>query len=242
MIRLLVQGAGGRLGQMIMKLAANSETFEALPLRRGESWNKAEDIQVALDVSEPSASLNLARQAAIFHKPLVVGTTGHSVSQLHELEALAAQIPVVLAPNFSVGVNLLFWLTAQASRVLRQGFDLEVIELHHGRKKDAPSGTALRLAAILAGSRDVSPENAFRHGRVGPVGERLEKEIGIHALRGGDVAGEHTVLFLGSGERLELIHRASNRETFAQGSLKAAAWIQDQPAGLYDMQDVLGLK
>ena len=174
--------------------------------------------------------------------PLVIGTTGHSSVQRALIAEAAKEIPIVFAANFSVGVNALFWLTRQAARILGPGFDLEVIEVHHRLKKDAPSGTARRLAEILAEVRDLSYDEHTRHGRQGIVGERTGAEIGVHAVRGGDVVGEHTVLFADVGERLELVHRASNRETFALGALRAASWLRGQPPGLYDMEDVLGLK
>ncbi|HEY5742034.1 MAG TPA: 4-hydroxy-tetrahydrodipicolinate reductase, partial [Terrimicrobiaceae bacterium] len=148
----------------------------------------------------------------------------------------------VFAPNFSVGVNTLFWLTRKAAEILGPDFDLEVIEMHHRLKKDAPSGTARRLAEILAEVRSLTYENDVRHGRVGMIGERTNSEIGLHALRGGDVVGDHTVICANVGERLELTHKASSRETFAKGAIRAAKWAQFQPPGLYDMQDVLGLR
>ena len=154
----------------------------------------------------------------------------------------ARDIAIVFAANFSVGVNTLFWLTRQAAKILGPAFDLEVVEVHHRLKKDAPSGTARRLAEILAEERDLRYAEAARHGREGLVGERGANEIGLHAVRGGDVVGEHTVLFAALGERVELIHRASSRETFALGALRAAAWLGDRPPGLYDMEDVLGLR
>ena len=146
------------------------------------------------------------------------------------------------APNFSVGVNTLFWLTRKATEILGPGFDLEVVEMHHRLKKDAPSGTAKRLAEILAEVRQLSYNDDTRHGRHGIVGERTDHEIGIHAIRGGDVVGDHTVIYAAQGERVELAHKASSRETFARGAIRAAKWAAKRPAGFYDMQDVLGLK
>ena len=158
------------------------------------------------------------------------------------VENSARKIPIVFAPNFSVGVNTLFWLARKTAEILGPDFDLEVIEMHHRLKKDAPSGTAKRLAEILSEIRGLSYESNARHGRVGMVGERTKTEIGMHALRGGDVVGDHTVVYASAGERVELTHRASSRETFAKGALRAVKWVQHQPPGLYDMQDVLGLK
>jgi 4-hydroxy-tetrahydrodipicolinate reductase len=151
-------------------------------------------------------------------------------------------IPIVWSSNYSTGVNALFWLTRKAAEILGPGFDLEVIEMHHRLKKDAPSGTALRLAEILAEARQQCLKDAVRHGRAGLVGERTATEIGVHSLRGGDVVGDHTVVYATLGERLELTHKASSRETFALGALRAAQWVVSQKPGLYDMADVLGLK
>ena len=148
----------------------------------------------------------------------------------------------MFAANFSVGVNTLFWLTRQAAQILGPDFDLEIVEVHHRLKKDAPSGTARRLAEILAEARGLDYDADARHGREGIVGARGSREIGVHAVRGGDVVGEHTVLFADVGERVELTHRASSRETFALGALRAAAWLRGRPPGLYDMEDVLGLR
>ncbi len=153
-----------------------------------------------------------------------------------------AGIPVVWTSNFSTGVNTLFWLTRKAAEILGPAYDLEVVEMHHRLKRDAPSGTARTLAGILANVRKLELEKAARHGRVGLVGQRTPSEIGIHSIRGGDVVGDHTVIFANVGERLELTHKASSRDTFANGALRAALWVAKQKPGLYDMQDVLGLK
>jgi 4-hydroxy-tetrahydrodipicolinate reductase len=149
---------------------------------------------------------------------------------------------MVWASNYSTGVNTLFWLTRKAAEILGPGYDLEVVEMHHRLKKDAPSGTAVTLAEILAETRHEQLREVIRHGRVGIVGERTSAEIGMHSLRGGDVVGDHTVIFAANGERLELTHKASSRETFANGALRAAQWVVNQKPGLYNMQDVLGLK
>jgi 4-hydroxy-tetrahydrodipicolinate reductase len=148
----------------------------------------------------------------------------------------------VLSSNFSTGVNALFWLTRKAAEILGPGFDLEIVEMHHRLKRDAPSGTAKTLAEILAAVRKQQVDKVARHGRAGIVGERTADEIGVHSVRGGDVVGEHTVIFAATGERVELTHKASSRETFANGALRAAQWLVKQKPGLYDMQDVLGLK
>jgi len=161
---------------------------------------------------------------------------------LKEFEGLARQIRCVMAPNMSVGVNVMFKIAGEMARILGKDYDMEILEVHHRLKKDSPSGTAMRLAQILAESVDRDIEKVGVYGRKGIIGERTNEEIGIHALRAGDITGEHTVLFGGTGERLELIHRAHNRDNFARGAVRAAQWVVNQPIGLYDMQDVLGLR
>ena len=193
---------------------------------------------VVVDFSHADAIGEVCRAAGKHGKALVVGTTGHSSEQRAVMEQCAESLPIVLASNFSIGVNALFWLTRRASELLGENFDVEIVETHHRMKKDAPSGTAKTLAEILKETRKLKE---VRHGREGQVGERAKDEIGIHSIRGGDVVGDHTVVFAGSGERLELTHRASSRETFAKGALRAAQWVVGKPAGLYSMQDVLGL-
>ena len=197
---------------------------------------------VVIDFSLREATLPLAQKCADAGKPMVIGTTGHDTSEKDEILKVTSGIPVVWAGNFSTGVNLLFYLTEQAARVLdsSSNFDAEVVEMHHKLKKDAPSGTADRLLEILKDSRGLSDEN-IAHGRSGLVGERPLDEIGSHALRGGDVVGDHTVYFAGIGERLELTHRATDRKIFAAGALRAAKWVIGRSPGLYSMQDVLGL-
>ena len=174
---------------------------------------------------------------------MVIGTTGLSADQKAELKALADNgAKIVFAPNMSVGVNLLFALCDKVARLLGDDYDIEVVEMHHNQKKDAPSGTAARLGEILCNARGLSYEKDTRHGRVGLPGARPKNEIGMHSLRGGDVVGDHTVIFATSGERIELTHKASSRETFAKGAVRAVLFLEDAPSGLYDMQDVLHLK
>lgn len=182
--------------------------------------------------------------AALKHgRRLVIGTTGHSDSERQAIIDASATLPIVYAPNYSVGVNTLFWLTRQAARILKQDrFDIEVTEMHHRHKIDSPSGTARRLLEILNEETGTSYDKDIAHGRFGNIGPRPSREIGMHTLRGGDVVGDHTVLFAADGERVELTHKASSRLTFAAGAVRASLWLQDQPPGLYDMQDVLGLK
>jgi len=197
---------------------------------------------VVIDFSSHTATAGIVALCAKHHKAVVIGTTGHSSEDRSHITGFSSQIPMVLSSNFSTGVNALFWLTRKAVEVLGPGFDVEVIEMHHRHKRDAPSGTARTLAEILAAVRKQQLEKVARHGRSGIVGERTGEEIGIHSVRGGDVVGDHTVLFAGTGERVELTHKASSRETFANGALRAAQWVVSQKPGLYDMQDVLGLK
>ncbi len=197
---------------------------------------------VVVDFSSHTATPGIAALCAEEKKAIVIGTTGHSAETRSYISALSARIPVVLSSNFSTGVNTLFWLCRKAAEILGPAYDLEIIEMHHRLKRDAPSGTARTLAEILAEVRNTHLENVARHGRSGIVGPRTAEEIGIHAVRGGDVVGDHTVIFAGSGERLEITHRASNRETFANGALRSALWVVNQKPGLYDMQNVLGLK
>jgi 4-hydroxy-tetrahydrodipicolinate reductase len=197
---------------------------------------------VVIDFSSHSATAAIAGQCAQHAKAIVIGTTGHSAEDRSHITSLSSRIPMVLSSNFSTGVNTLFWLTKKAAEILGPAFDLEILEMHHRQKKDAPSGTARTLAELLAQVRQQQLEKVLLHGREGIVGERTNTEIGMHSIRGGDVVGDHTVIFAGAGERVELTHKASSRETFANGALRAAAWVVRQKPGLYDMQDVLGLK
>lgn len=195
---------------------------------------------VVIDFSHPDVTGEWADLCARSATGLVVGTTGLPGAVRERLDRAARSAPVVLSPNMSVGVNVLLDVTAHLVRVLGDGWDVEVLDLHHRQKRDAPSGTSLRLAEVLAraAGRDAS---AFRLARAGEVGPRPPGEIGVQSLRGGDVVGEHTVFFLGDGERIEVTHRATSRDQFARGAVRAAAWAGAQEPGLYTMQDVLGL-
>jgi 4-hydroxy-tetrahydrodipicolinate reductase len=195
-----------------------------------------------IDFSSHAATAGIADLCAKHGKAVVIGTTGHDEMEKSRITHHAARIPLVLSSNYSTGVNTLFWLTRKAAEILGPGYDLEVVEMHHRLKKDAPSGTAKSLAEILAEVRQRQLARVARHGREGIVGERTAEEIGIHSVRGGDVVGDHTVIFAANGERVELAHKASSRDTFANGALRAALWVVRQKPGLYDMQDVLGLK
>lgn len=231
------------MGKAICSIAGEHDCEISFTVDLGD--NPADGIDscdVVIDFSLREATLPLAKLSAQVGKPMVIGTTGHQADEKNEIEALSKQIPMVWAGNFSTGVNLLFYLTEQAARVLdsSSNFDAEVIEMHHRLKKDAPSGTADRLLEILKSSRNLT-NSQIAHGRDGIVGERPADEIGSHALRGGDVVGDHTIMFAGMGERIELTHRATDRKIFAAGALKAAKWVFGQPPSLYSMQDVLGL-
>ena len=244
MIRLLINGAKGRMGKTLVACAAaDPELTVSAEIDEGDDFHAAlAGCDAVIDFTHAPATAAVAEACAVAGKTLVIGTTGHTEEDRSRISACAKKIPIVFAPNFSVGVNTLFWLTQKAAEILGDEFDLEVIETHHRLKKDSPSGTARRLAEVLAEVRRLSYEKDVRHGREGMVGERTATEIGMHAIRGGDVVGDHTVLFANTGERLELTHKASSRETFAKGALRAAKWAASKPAGLYDMQDVLGLR
>jgi len=195
---------------------------------------------VAVDFTTPESAADFADACARQGVPFVTGTTGFTPVQRERLDRAAARIPIVVSPNMSVGVHVMLEAASLLSRVLGPGWDAEVLELHHRLKKDAPSGTALRLAEVVAKARG-QDAGAMRLARAGQVGERPSGEIGVQTLRGGDVVGEHTVYFLGPGERIELSHRATSRDQFAKGALRAALWIRGQPPGQYGMRDVLGL-
>lgn len=244
MTKVIITGAKGRMGQTLIACATRIPGLEIVgQVDIGDDLKpllgKADAV---IDFSFHEATLPIAKLCVQHSKALIVGTTGHAEAEKAELRACATKIPMVWASNYSTGVNTLFWLTRKAAEILGPNFDLEVVEMHHRLKKDAPSGTATTLLEILGDVRNVQLKEALRHGREGIVGERTSSEIGIHAIRGGDVVGDHTVIFAANGERVELTHKASSRETFANGALRAAQWVVKQPAGLYDMQDVLGLK
>jgi 4-hydroxy-tetrahydrodipicolinate reductase len=240
--RLVINGAKGRMGRALLEAAAALHLPVAAALDAGDDLAAAlAHADVVIDFSHHSATARLIEAAAAQRKALVIGTTGHAADEKARLLAAAARVPTVWAGNFSVGVNLLFALTARAASVLGDDYDAELVEMHHRHKKDAPSGTAARLLELILEARKLRPD-ALRHGRSGITGERTRQEVGVHALRGGDVIGDHTVIFASEGERLELTHKASNRAIFAQGALRAAQWVVRQKPGVYDMQDVLGLK
>ena len=222
-VRALLIGAAGRMGKTVLDLAQSDREIEiAAQCDLGDPIEPAmKNCDVAIDFSQADSINEICRAASQHAKSLVIGTTGHSQQQRKTIEETAHSVPIVLASNFSVGVNALFWLTQRAAEFLGSDFNPEIVETHHTMKKDAPSGTAKTLAEILKGVRN--------------------SEIPIQSIREGEVVGEHTVIFKGPGESLELTHRAANRGIFAGGALRAAKWIINKPPGLYSMQDVLGL-
>jgi len=244
MTKVIITGSKGRMGQALISSAKKIPSVQIIAqIDKGDDLaNTIDQGEVVIDFSAHSVTVEVAALCAQHKIPLVIGTTGHTDTDTFEIQAHKKSIPIVWASNFSTGVNTMFWLTRKAAEILGPEFDLEVVEMHHRLKKDAPSGTAKTLAEILANVRKLHLEEAARHGRVGLVGERQPGEIGIHSIRGGDVVGDHTVIFANAGERLELTHKASSRDTFANGALRAAQWVVKQKPGLYDMQDVLGLK
>ena len=244
MTRIIITGSKGRMGRMLIACATQHPELQVVgQIDQGDDLRTViGQGDVVIDFSSHNATPAIAALCAAHKKAMVVGTTGHSDEGKAQIADCQSQIPIVLASNFSTGVNTLFWLTRKAAEILGPDFDLEIVEMHHRLKRDAPSGTAKSLAEILAAVRQQQLDKVARHGRAGIVGERTAEEIGIHSVRGGDVVGDHTVIFAGVGERVELTHKASTRETFAHGALRAAQWVVAQKPGLYDKQDVLGLR
>jgi 4-hydroxy-tetrahydrodipicolinate reductase len=224
-VRVVLVGAAGRMGQAIVKLAQSESNIDIVAqCDRGDALEPAmQKCDVVLDFSHADAIEGICRTVLQHRQPLVIGTTGHSSEQRRIIGEAGKSLPIVFASNFSVGVNALFSLTRKTAEILGPEFDLEIVETHHRMKKDAPSGTARTLAEILRTVR------------------KLDDQVPIQSIRQGEVVGDHTVRFAGPGERLELTHRATSREIFARGALRAAQWIIGKPAGLYSMQDVLGL-
>jgi 4-hydroxy-tetrahydrodipicolinate reductase len=244
MVRVIINGSRGRMGQALLAAAARLPEITVVgQIDLGEDLSAViAEGDVVVDFSFHTATPEVAALCAKHKKALVVGTTGHSDAEKSAIRSLQSAIPIVWSANYSTGVNALFWLARKTAEILGPSFDLEVVEMHHRMKMDAPSGTAATLAQILAEARKQQLSEVVRYGREGITGERTASEIGLHSIRGGDVVGDHTVIFAAMGERLELTHKASSRETFAQGALRAAQWVVRQKPGLYDMQDVLGLK
>lgn len=266
MVYAAVTGAGGRMGRAIIQAIAANRSIELSgaieredsPLLGRDAGESAgidrlnvkitsdrtkalKKADVIIDFSAPDVAIKSLEDAVTLKKAIVIGTTGFSHHQREAIRDLAPKTRTVMAPNMSVGVNLLFKLVEEASRVLTD-YDIEIVEAHHRHKKDAPSGTAVRIAEVIASSLGRDLEKVAVYERKGIVGERRPEEIGIQSIRAGDIVGDHTVIYGGPGERVEITHRASSRETFAVGAVRAAVWVVDKPDALYDMQDVLGLK
>lgn len=256
---IVVMGAKGRMGTTIARMARFDNAFELAGLvERPELGCDLKDYAclmgtdlhevllqtpkaVVINFTSPEGSIEAAEICASLGNPLVVGTTGLTPEDKAKLEDAAGRAPLVFAPNMSTGINVLLKILPELVRALGDDYDLEMVELHHNQKKDAPSGTALRLAECLAEAKNWDLDEVGNYGRHGMVGERPKKEIGVQTVRGGDVFGVHTVYFMGPGERIEVTHQAHSRETFAAGALRAAAWLADKkPGRLYTMADVLG--
>lgn len=241
-LKILIQGSLGRMGEALRKAAEEKGHQIIAGIDMGD---QVEDFiagaDVAIDFSHHSATRALADCAGEKGIPLVIGTTGHSNEEKQSIEQALRSVPVVWAGNYSLGVNLLFYLTQKASEILPVDYEVELTEMHHRYKKDAPSGTAENLLDRIKSASHRAGHQVI-HGRRGMVGERTVNEIGVHSLRGGDVVGDHTVLFSTLGERLELTHKASDRMIFARGAIHAGEWLVLQKPGLYNMQDVLGLR
>lgn len=267
MMQIAVTGAAGRMGKEIIGVilsnpglrlcgALESDQCAFLGIDAGETagagkagvkitdqpdkaFKKAD---VIIDFTAPEASMRHLEFAVHYKKAIVIGTTGFSHGQREKIKELSAGARVLMSPNMSIGVNLLFKLVSESAMALGKDYDIEITEAHHRHKKDAPSGTAMRIAEVIAGAINRDLEKTAVYGRKGIIGERRPEEIGIFSIRAGDIVGDHTVLFGGPGERIEITHKASSRETFARGAVKAAVWLAGKPEGLYDMQDVLGFK
>ena len=267
MVKAIVAGVGGRMGGRIIHMIHQSQDATLVagfehPDHAGENKDVGQVVglgdmgikvagslkevidlgEVLVDFTAPEATLENMRMASANGLAMVIGTTGITGDNLKELKKLAKTTRCVMAPNMSVGVNVMFRIAEEMAKILGEGYDMEILETQHRLKKDAPSGTAMRLAQILAGAAKRDLEKVAVYERKGMIGQRSDEEIGVQTWRAGDITGEHTVMFGGIGERLELIHRAHNRDNFAKGAVRAAAWVVSQPVGLYDMQDVLGLK
>ncbi len=259
--RIAVSGAAGRMGRRIVALIAGDDECElTCALESEESGYIGRDAgeaagigatgviiradfcgraDVLIDFTRPDSSLKRLPDCVAGGVGAVVGTTGFSEEERRTLEGFGDRIPLLFAPNMSVGVNLMFRLAAQIASILGESYDIEIVESHHKRKKDAPSGTAMKIAESICEARGVDPEDVLKHGRDGITGPRPAGQIGMHAVRAGDIVGEHTVVFAGEGERMELTHRAGNRDVFAAGAINAAKFLKGRGPGLYGMKDMV---
>jgi 4-hydroxy-tetrahydrodipicolinate reductase len=267
MVKAVVTGGAGRMGGRIISLISGTDGIEIVGAveRKGHPLvgkdvgeylglgatgvvleddlaKCAKNGDVVIDFTHRDAVMDTIRIAAENDLAIVAGTTGLTAEETAEIRDMVQKTRCVLAPNMSVGVNVMFKVLENVAAILGDQYDVEIVEAHHNLKKDAPSGTAIKMAQVIADSLGRDLEDVGIYGRKGMIGERPKKEIGIQTVRAGDIVGEHTVIFGGVGERLEFIHRAHSRDNFAKGAIRAAMWIVDQENGLYDMQDVLGLK
>jgi 4-hydroxy-tetrahydrodipicolinate reductase len=246
-VKLAIAGAAGRMGRALIEAAAADKELSVVcafdSAAAGEQVGSVRIVSdpaavaqadVVLDFTRPEGTLALLKHA----KAMVIGTTGFTEEDKERIAQAAKRIPIVLAANFAVGVNTVYKLAETAARILGDDYDVEIVEAHHRHKVDAPSGTALQLGEIIAGALN---KKDFVFGRKGVIGERQKKQIGFHAIRGGDIVGEHTVIFAGAGERVEVTVRSQSRATYANGALRAAKWLKGRPPALYAMADVLGL-
>ncbi len=243
-MKIAIVGAAGRMGRMLVKLASENPSLEVvaeIDAKEGFAREWPEGTEAVIDFSHHTALPALVEKAAREGVAYVIGTTGVTPEEQQAVDAAAKSVAVVQSGNYSLGVNLLLGLARIAAKTLGEGYDVEITEMHHRHKKDAPSGTALMLAKSVAEARGEDLEYKAVYGRRGETGERPVGEIAIHALRGGSVVGDHTVMFAGEVERIELVHRAQSREAFAAGALKAAEWARGARPGLYTMRDVLGI-
>lgn len=266
MVNIALAGAAGRMGKHLIRACANrSDTHLSIALEHAQHELLGQDagiiaglnplgtvlttnlpentpaFDVFIDFTHPDATLTHLDYCQRHHKKMVIGTTGFTDAQQQKIHQAAQQIAIVFAPNMSIGVNLCFKLAEIAAKIIGQQTDIEIIEAHHRHKKDAPSGTALKLGEIIAQALGRDLQQCAVYGRQGITGERTPETIGFETIRAGDIVGEHTILFASVGERIEITHKASSRMTFATGALQAAAWVAQQPRGLFDMQQVLGL-
>ena len=259
-MKVAIAGAGGRMGRTLVDgVVASSDLLLAVALEvagsplvgqsaaPGSAVLVSDDIgaiadaDVLIDFTRPAGTLAHLEQCVRHGRAIVIGTTGFSDEERQRIDAASRNIPIVFSPNMSVGVNVTLKLIELATKALAEDYDIEVLEMHHKHKIDAPSGTALRIGEVIAGAMDQKLDDSAVYSREGVTGERKKKSIGFAVLRGGDVVGEHTVMFAGDGERVEITHRATSRNTFAGGALRAARFLIGRPPGLYRMDDVLGL-
>jgi len=257
-MKVAIAGAGGRMGRVLIDAVLADRELElaaaldaagspalgqpAGSLTIGSDLGALAGADVLIDFTRPEGTLAHLEACRLHGKPMVIGTTGFSAAQTQRIAEGARRLPIVLSPNFAIGVNVVFRLAQSAAAALGDAYDVEIVEAHHRHKVDAPSGTALKLGELVAGALGRDLGKVATHGRSGDIGARPARAIGFHAIRGGDIVGEHTVIFAGTGERVEIAVRSHSRQTYAAGALRAAKWLRGRAPGLYDMFDVLGLK